>query len=115
MTIRLARIVAWLVLAAAVVITLGPPRLRPATGMEHHIEHVLAFTLMATAFALAYPGRRLALTLAGVTMTALLETFQMWSLGRHASLSDFAMNTLGVFAGLAAVALLQRLRRRTAS
>lgn len=113
--IGLARVVAWLMLATAIVITLGPPRLRPATGMEHHVEHVLAFTFIAVVFALAYPARRLVLALAGVMMTALLETLQMWSPGRHASLSDFATNTLGVFAGLAVVALLEWLRRRLAS
>src|SRR5712692_8036243 len=96
MTTRLARVTAWLVLAAAVVITLGPPRLRPATGMEHHLEHFLAFALLACVFALAYPGRRLALALLGVMMTAMLETFQLWSPGRHASLSDFVVNTAGV-------------------
>jgi VanZ family protein len=107
-TTRLARLAAWFVLAAAVVITLGPPRLRPATGLEHHLEHVLAFAVMALIFAIAYPSRRIVLALAGVTIIALLETFQIWSPGRHASLSDFAVNTLGLCVGLAGGILLQR-------
>jgi hypothetical protein len=39
---NIARAIGWLLLAAAVFLTLGPRRSRPYTGVEHHLEHFLA-------------------------------------------------------------------------
>jgi VanZ family protein len=86
--------------------------LRPQTGVEHHLEHVLAFALLGLAFGLGYPGRRLLLALVGVAMAVLLEVLQSWVPGRHANLSDLMMNAIGVGAGLAAAALIDQMRRK---
>jgi hypothetical protein len=91
---------------------LAPRSFRPQTGVEHHLEHVLAFALLGLAFGLGYPGRRLLLALLGVAMAALLEVLQAWAPGRHANLSDFMMNAIGVGAGLAVAALIDQMRRR---
>jgi len=109
---RIARVSGWLLVSAAVFLTLAPRTFRPQTGVEHHLEHVLAFALLGLAFGLGYPGRRLLLALLGVAMAALLEVLQAWAPGRHANLSDFMMNAIGVGAGLAAAALVDWMRRK---
>jgi uncharacterized membrane protein YccC len=109
---RIARMSGWLLVSAAVFLTLAPRTFRPQTGVEHHLEHVLAFALLGLAFGLGYPGRRLLLALLGVAMAALLEVLQSWAPGRHANLSDFIMNAIGVGAGLAAAALVDWMRRK---
>ncbi len=108
---RIARVSGWLLVFAAVFLTLAPRTFRPQTGLEHHLEHVLAFALLGLAFGLGYPGRRLLLALAGVVMAGLLETFQSWAPGRHANLSDFGMNAIGMWVGLAAAAFVDWMRR----
>ena len=67
---RIARVSGWLLVSAAVFLTLAPTTLRPQTGVEHHLEHVLAFALLGLTFGLGYPGRRLLLALVGVAMAA---------------------------------------------
>jgi VanZ family protein len=109
---RIARACGWLLVSAAAFLTLAPRSFRPQTGVEHHLEHVLAFALLGLAFGLGYPGRRLLLALLGVAMAALLEVLQAWAPGRHANLSDFMMNAIGVGAGLAVAALIDQMRRR---
>ena len=49
---------AWLMVLAAVFLTLAPRSFRPITGVEHHLEHFLAFTLLGLVFATGYPSRR---------------------------------------------------------
>ena len=70
---RIARACGWLLVSAAVFLTLAPRTFRPQTGVEHHLEHALAFALLGLAFGLGYPCRRLLLALLGVAMAALLE------------------------------------------
>ncbi len=111
-TTRIARVTGWLLLVAAVFLTLGPPKLRPVTGLDHNLEHFLAFALLGLMFGLGYCRRRLAMALIGVTLAALLETFQLWVPGRHASFSDFAVNSIGLCAGLGLAAFMQWMTRR---
>ena len=111
MTIKIARATAWLLVFAAVFLTLAPRSFRPITGVEHHLEHFLAFTLLGLVFGTGYPGRRLLLALLGIAVAALLETFQSWAPGRHANVSDFAMNAIGMCVGVAFVAAVDRIKR----
>jgi hypothetical protein len=39
------------------VLTVVPAPERPSTGIEHNLEHFLAFALLGILFALSYPGR----------------------------------------------------------
>jgi VanZ family protein len=109
--IKIARATAWLLVLAAVFLTLAPRSFRPITGVEHHLEHFLAFTLLGLVFGAGYPNRRLVLALLGIAMAGLLETFQAWAPGRHANVSDFAVNAIGMCVGVAFVAVLDRMRR----
>jgi VanZ family protein len=111
-TIKIARVTAWLLVLAAAFLTLAPRSFRPVTGVEHHLEHFLAFTILGLVFATGYPNRRLVLALAGIAMAGLLETFQSWAPGRHANFSDFAVNAIGLCVGVALVAVIDRMRRK---
>ncbi|MEA2987433.1 MAG: hypothetical protein QOG83_144 [Alphaproteobacteria bacterium] len=115
MTAKVARVAGWFLVAAVVVLTLAPPGLRPGTGVEHHLEHLLAFALVGLMFGLGYPDRRLAVIVLGLTMIAVLEVLQLWVPGRHARVSDFLMNSVGVLLGVAVATLLRRMRTRRAS
>jgi len=109
--IKIARATAWLLVFAAIFLTLAPRSFRPITGVEHHLEHFLAFALLGLVSGTGYPNRRLLLVLVGIAMAALLESFQSWAPGRHASISDFAMNAIGMCVGVAFVAVVDRVRR----
>lgn len=112
MITRAARAAAWLLVLGAIVITLGPQRVRPSTGIDHDLEHALAFAVVGLAFGLGYPTRRTALAVLAITGIALMEIIQHWIPGRHATLRDFVVNGLGACTGIAAAALLDTLRRR---
>ncbi len=109
--IKIARATAWLLVFAAVFLTLAPRSFRPITGVEHHLEHFLAFAFLGLVFATGYPNRRLVLAIVGIAMAALLEIFQSWAPGRHANISDFAVNAIGMCVGVAFVAVVDRMRR----
>ncbi len=112
MIVKIARAAAWLLVLAAAVLTLGPPTVRPHTAINHGLEHFAAFALVGFAFGLGYPNRRWMLALFGIALTAAMEILQQWVPGRHANLSDFAINSLGAWAGLAASAMVDWLRHR---
>ncbi len=106
MIIKVARIAAWLLVLAAIVLTLGPQKIRPYTGIEHDLEHGMAFALVGLAFGLGYPNHRMILAVLAVAGAGMMEILQQWVPGRHAYLSDFLINGLGACAGIAAAALL---------
>ena len=115
MIVKIARIAAWLLIAAIVVMTLGPPTVRPVSGFNRSLEHVAAFALLGLAFGLGYPSRRLLLALIGVAAAALMETLQQMVPGRHAYFSDFVINAGGACAGLVVAVVFDWLRRRIAA
>ena len=112
MVVKIARIAAWLLVVALVVMTLGPPTVRPVTGFNRSLEHVAAFALLGLAFGLAY-DRRMLLALIGIAVAALMETLQQVVPGRHAYFRDFVINAASVCAGLALAVFLDGIRRRT--
>jgi VanZ family protein len=101
--IGIARIAAWAALASVVALTFVPPALRPVSYLPHAWEHFAAFSALGAVFAFGYPRQRLAVILAAVPVTAVLEVVQLFAPGRHARLSDFVVNTLGACIGLAMV------------
>lgn len=106
------RLVAWLLVAGIVAVTLGPPRLRPVTEMSQNFEHGFAFVLLGLAFGLGYPDRLLQLVVAAVPLIGALEALQLWVPGRHARLSDFVVNVIATVIGLVMAAASQWLVRR---
>jgi VanZ family protein len=112
MLIKTARIIAWIFIAAAIFLTIGPQKFRPHTGIEHELEHFLAFAIVGLAFGLGYPGRGLILAMVGVAIAGLLETAQLWVPHRHAYFSDFLVNGGAACIGITAGALLNWIFRR---
>ena len=92
MLIKAARIVAWLLIAAVIFLSIGPQKFRPYTGIEHELEHFLAFSILGLAFGLGYPGGGLILAILGIAIAGALETAQLWVPHRHAYFSDFIVN-----------------------
>ncbi len=115
MVVKIARVAAWLLVVAIVVMTLGPPTVRPVSGYNRSLEHVAAFALLGLAFGLAYPSRRLLLALIAIVAAALMETGQLIVPGRHAYFNDFVINAAGACAGLVLAGLFDWFRRATAA
>jgi VanZ family protein len=113
--VKIARIAAWLLVVAIVVMTLGPPTVRPVSGFNRSLEHVAAFALLGLAFGLGYPGRRLLLSLIGAAVVAVMEILQLIVPGRHAYFSDFIINAGGACAGIVLAILFDWLRRGIAA
>jgi hypothetical protein len=96
-------------LLAAAVLSIGPVRLRPYTGVPHDIEHALAFALLGLPFGFGFPRRWLALSLASIAIAAGLEAMQLVRLGRHGLLRDVVVNAGSACIGIWAGAMLSRL------
>jgi VanZ family protein len=112
MLIKAARIVAWLLIAAAVFLSVGPQKFRPFTGIEHELEHYLAFAVVGLAFGLGYPRRGMILAVTAIAIAGALETAQLWVPHRHAYFSDFLVNGSAAWIGIALAALLNWIVRR---
>jgi VanZ family protein len=105
--IRIARFIAWIALAAILLLTLVRPTWRPLSAAPHLVEHLLAFFIVGGAFALAYP-RDVRIAVAALPLIGALELAQLVVPGRHARLGDFLVNVIGAYAGIALVALARR-------
>jgi len=107
---------AWLLAATIVVLSLGPPSVRPVTGATHDLEHLLIFLATGIAFGLGYPRRGWLLTIALPIFAAAIEVAQNWVPGRHARMSDFlvdaAASCLGVGLSYASLKLRAAVIRR---
>jgi VanZ family protein len=112
MTIAL-RLAAWLLSAAVVFATLGPPRYRPHSNFGQNGEHALAFVLIGITFGLAYPRQRLLTAMVSVAMIGALEILQLWVPGRHARLEDFVVDAAAACLGFAMIAGLDLLTARS--
>jgi VanZ family protein len=89
-------------LAAIVLLTIVPPGLRPITLAPHEVEHAAVFLLDGLAFAFAYRGHALLLSLASAPLCAGLEIAQLFVPGRHARLIDFVVDLIAALMGIAA-------------
>jgi VanZ family protein len=105
------RFCAWLILSAAVIMSVVPPAFRPVTGISHLLEHFLWFLACGVALAILWrKGPTLRLYVAGVAFCAALEAVQLWTPGRHARLSDFVVNACAVAAGIAIARAIRTLK-----
>jgi VanZ family protein len=96
---KILQVMAWLLILAITVLSLVPPGIRPVTPAPHNLEHLAIFVATGLAFGLAYPKRHLTQLIALLAFTASIEIAQFWVPGRHARLSDFIVNAVGVGLG----------------
>ncbi len=102
------RLLAWILLAAAVALTIVPPEFRLVTGAPSWLEHFAMFFITGSAFALGYPRSDYVLSAAAIAFTACLELLQLFAPGRHARISDFVIDALSALIGIAISSLLTR-------
>ena len=91
---------AWILLVTIAVLSLVPPQDRPVTILPHSVEHFSIFLVAGLAFGVGYPQRRLFQFVAVLAFTAAIELAQLLVPGRHARLSDFLVDALGITVGL---------------
>jgi VanZ family protein len=108
-----ARSAAWLLAAVIVILSLVPPDLRPETGAPHAVEHLSIYAAAGLAFAIGYDRHEIRLATLLVVFAAVVEMSQLLVHGRHARLSDFAVDAAALIAGLVLVALARRTGRLT--
>lgn len=99
--IRGARIGAWLLAVAIIVLSLVPTSLRPETDLPHDLEHFVIFIAAGIAFGVGYSRKPGWVTVWLVIFAGAIEIAQILAPGRHARLSDFFVDTLAACVGLA--------------
>ena len=97
---RIYQITGWALLVAITVLSFVPPNSRPETCALHSLEHLALFVPTGLAFALGYAPRYFLQLFALMIFTVAVELGQMWVPGRHARLSDFLINVLGLCLGV---------------
>jgi VanZ family protein len=86
-------------LIAIVVLSLVPAHDRPVTVLSHSLEHLTIF-VAGLAFGIGYPQRHGFQFLALLVFTAVIEMAQLVVPGRHACLTDFVVDAVGIMTGL---------------
>jgi len=99
MTQTLARIAAWSLAAAIVLMTLGPVGLRPQFG-HPSLERFAAYLALGAVFSIAYPRHRLWVATAVVCAAVGLEAGQLLVPGRDARVPDAMAKALGAVSGV---------------
>jgi VanZ family protein len=101
-----ARIVAWSLAAAIVVLSVIPPALRPETAAPHNVEHFLIYWATGLAFGLGFRRRFGLLAILLLIFAGCVEIAQLFVPGRHARLSDFLVDAVAMWLGLIGVSML---------
>ncbi len=105
---KVIRLIAWALLATAIVFTVVPAHLRPVTGAPSAIEHLAMFFLIGSAFAFGYSRSDYPLCGAAIAFAGSLELLQLFVPGRHARLSDFVIDELSAVIGIALSGVIDR-------
>ena len=111
MSLRLARLAAWSLVAAIAFVTLGPLRDRPSLSTDPQSERFLAYLSLGFVFAIAYPRHRAAVVVGVVGCALGLELGQRLTPNRHGELRDATAKALGGVIGALAVECAQRFAR----
>jgi VanZ family protein len=111
---RILRIGAWLLLFAIAAFSVVSPYYRFTIFVPHDVEHFLAFLLAGVVFGLGYPFRYAAHSAALIVFAAAIELAQLWSPGRHARVSDFVVNALGLCVGMGLAYVVARRQKAVA-
>ena len=109
---KIARIAAWSLAAAIVILSLVPPAQRPETSAPHNLEHVIIYAATGFAFGLGYERRHYLLAVLLVLFSSAIEIAQLFVPGRHARLSDVIIDAVAACVGLVMSSLLSLARAR---
>jgi len=103
-----ARVAAWLLTIAIIVLSLVPPWLRPETDAPHGFEHFSIFFATGVAFGVGYSRRPKLVAVMLVIFAGAVELAQIVDPGRHARVSDFIVDALAACIGAALVLFCRR-------
>jgi hypothetical protein len=110
---KTARIAAWSLAAAIVILSLVPPAMRPETSAPHNLEHLTIYAATGFAFGLGYKRRHYLLAVLLVIFSSAIEIAQLFVPGRHARLRDLIIDAIAICIGLGTSLLLSRACART--
>ena len=102
----MARIAAWFLTVAIIVLSVVPPRLRPETDVPHSLEHFSIFLATGVAFGVGYSRSPNLVTVMLVIFAGAIEIAQIVVPSRHARLSDFIVDALAACIGAAVSSIL---------
>jgi hypothetical protein len=102
--------VAWLLVVAVAVFTLGPVEWRPNTGAPASLERFAGIALITGAFCLGYPRYRLGILVLVIGGIGLLEVAQDIIPGRHGKRVDLAIKVAGALIGGGGAVMIERLK-----
>jgi VanZ family protein len=105
-------VLAWLLLAGLIFVTLSPIDLRPISPLPTQFERAIALAVVGVVFALAYRRHMVLVAALVLGATVLLELMQLLQPSRHGRVIDVAVKLTGALAGLGVGWLLNRLRLR---
>ena len=97
---KAARIAAWILALAIVILSIVPAEFRPQTSMPHQFEHFAIFFATGVAYMCGYSQRALKVAIA-LGLPGMIEIAQIYVPGRHARFSDFIVDAAALCAGLA--------------
>jgi VanZ family protein len=108
------RLAGWLCIAVIAALSVVSPSLRPVTFLPHDLEHAAIFAMTGFALGLGYPHRAAQHMGALTIFAGVVELAQIYAPGRHARLTDFAVDALAACAGVALSYAMLSLRKRAA-
>jgi glycopeptide antibiotics resistance protein len=100
LTMKYLHILAVAILVGLLLVTIVPASERPLTGLQHDIEHWVAFFIAGFCFALAFELPIPRTLSAAVAFTLSLECLQIPLASRHARFEDFIVDTIGICLGI---------------
>ena len=106
----LLRLLAFIVLAIIIYLTLGPVSVRSVSPMPPQLDRALAFFVLGLLFTIAYPRHFWAVAALTLVVTAGLELAQMLFPGRHGREIDAALKLAGAAFGIASGGIVKALR-----
>jgi VanZ family protein len=97
---KMLRPASWVIILGLVIVTVVPADERPVTGLQHDIEHFLAFALAGLTFGLAYAQNTRVNLLSAFVFTLALELSQIPLTTRHARPRDFMVDAAAACLGI---------------
>jgi hypothetical protein len=105
---KIAQIVAWMLSATIVILSVVPPSLRPETSVPHQFEHLLIFAATGAAFGLGYDVGLALLLFQLAGFAGAVEIVQLFVPGRHGRLTDFVVDATSICAAAAVGSIVRR-------